>query len=67
MAFMNEVEAFKDTVEKFISEQEMTPTAFGKKFASDPRFVFQLREGREPRTSTRNKVLSLLPSPGERP
>lgn len=65
MAFMNEIEAFKHTVEKFIAEMDMTPTAFGKKFASDPRFVFQLREGREPRTATRNRVLRMLPSPGD--
>lgn len=57
---MSEIEAFKSTVEKFIADNAMTPTQFGKQFARDPRFVFQLREGREPRTATRRHVLDAL-------
>lgn len=60
---MSEIEAFKTQIEKFIADNAMTPTAFGKRFAGDPRFVFQLREGREPRMATRKKVLDLLPQP----
>lgn len=57
---MSELDEFKSTVEHFIEANSMTPTQFGKRFASDPLFVFQLRNGREPRASTRRKVLDAL-------
>jgi homoserine dehydrogenase len=58
---MTELERFRETVEKFISDTDgMTPTRFGKDFAGDPLFVFQLREGREPRTDTRQRILNAI-------
>lgn len=57
---MTEIETFIKAVEAYISQHETTPTAFGKRFAGDPLFVFQLREGREPRTATRQKVLDAM-------
>ncbi|MDX0541652.1 hypothetical protein GOC59_18890 [Sinorhizobium medicae] len=57
---MSEIEAFKATVETFIAERKMTPTHFGKQFAGDPLFVFQLREGREPRMQTRQRILEAM-------
>lgn len=57
---MAEIEAFKTQVEKFIAEREMTPTQFGKTFAGDPLFVFQLREGREPRSQTRQRIVTAM-------
>lgn len=51
------LDQFKAQVEDFLSERGMTPTAFGKQFAGDPLFVFQLRDGREPREATRAKVI----------
>jgi len=57
---MNEIEAFKADIEAHLSGHKMTPTDFGKMFAGDPRFVFQLREGREPRTATRQKVMDAM-------
>lgn len=57
---MTEIENFKSTVEAFIAQHELTATGFGKKFANDPLFVFQLRNGREPRTVTRRKVLEAI-------
>lgn len=59
---MSEIETFKTTVEAFIKQKAITPTSFGKKYAGDPLFVFQLREGREPRTKTRQKVLDAIQS-----
>jgi homoserine dehydrogenase len=47
-------------IETFIAEMNMTPTAFGMKAAGDPRFVFALRTGREPRRATRERVLKWL-------
>lgn len=57
---MTEIDAFKDKVERFITEMEMTPTQFGKQFTGDPSFVFQLRDGREPRTQTRRRILAAM-------
>jgi len=57
---MSEIDTFKETVEKFIADKEMTPTKFGIQFAKDPRFVFQMREGREPRSGTRRRILDAI-------
>lgn len=57
---MSDIERFRETVEKFIADNGLTPTKFGKDFAGDPLFVFQLRKGREPRTDTRQRVLDAI-------
>lgn len=57
---MAEIDVFKSKVEQFITDREMTPTQFGKLFAGDPLFVFQLRDGREPRSQTRQKILDAM-------
>lgn len=57
---MTEIDTFINTVESFIKERKITATFFGKKYANDPLFVFQLREGREPRSKTRQKVLEAI-------
>ena len=57
---MSEIEQFKTEIERFIQANGLTPTGFGKKFAGDPLFVFQLRDGREPRTETRSKILEAM-------
>lgn len=59
---MSDVATFKDSVERFISDHEMTPTFFGKTFAGDPLFVFQLRDGREPRSATRERIEAAMKS-----
>lgn len=61
---MTEIETFRAEVERFIKERQITPTTFGKEFAGDPLFVFQLREGREPRTDTRQRILSAMSGEG---
>lgn len=57
---MSDIEKFRDEVEQFIASTGMTPTRFGKEFAGDPLFVFQLRGGREPRTDTRQRILGAM-------
>lgn len=57
---MSEIEKFRNEIERYLSETGMTPTKFGKDFAGDPLFVFQLREGREPRTDTRQRILAAM-------
>ncbi|MBM7044071.1 hypothetical protein JTP94_02715, partial [Rhizobium lusitanum] len=54
------ISAFKAHIEQFITDREMTPTQFGKKFAGDPLFVFQLRDGREPRSQTRQRIIEAM-------
>ncbi|MCB9993699.1 MAG: homoserine dehydrogenase [Hyphomicrobiaceae bacterium] len=49
----------------------MSPTRFGREFVGDPQFVFDLRDGREPRRDTREKVLAamsaFIPAEASRP
>lgn len=37
------------TVERYLRVTAMTPSRFGREVAGDPRLVFDLRKGREPR------------------
>ncbi|MFC3163089.1 hypothetical protein [Ciceribacter thiooxidans] len=62
---MSDIETFRAKVEGYIARQEISPTQFGKRFAGDPLFVFQLRNGREPRFSTRQKILLAMEQQAE--
>lgn len=39
-------------IEKFIRDTGMAPTRFGREAVRDPRFVFDVRNGREPSART---------------
>ena len=39
-------------VEKFLRQSETPPARFGREVMGDPRFVFDLRNGRDPRPGT---------------
>jgi hypothetical protein len=43
-------------IEAFLRRTGMPPTEFGRRAARDPRFVFDLRCGREPRPSTERRM-----------
>ena len=43
-------------IEVFLRQTRMPPTKFGRLAARDPRFVFDLRNGRAPRPSTEQRV-----------
>ena len=47
-------------VEKFLRAREISAARFGREAMRDPRFVFDLRKGREPRLRTVTKVLAFL-------
>ena len=49
-----------DRVELHLKTSRMPPTRFGRESVGDPRFVFDLREGREPRRATVAKVVRYL-------
>jgi hypothetical protein len=45
-------------VERHLRAHALAPSRFGRLVAGDPRFVFDLRRGREPRAATRDRVLA---------
>ena len=47
-------------VEKFLNRSQTAPTRFGRDVVGDPRFVFDLRRGREPRPTTVERVRAFL-------
>jgi homoserine dehydrogenase len=57
---MSDIQSFRQSVETFIASRGWTPTRFGRAIAGDPLFVFDLREGREPRSDTRTRILKAM-------
>ena len=49
-------------VEKFLRRCDVPPTRFGREVLGDPRFVFDLRNGRDPRPQTIARVIEYLDS-----
>ena len=47
-------------VERFLRRGGVAPTRFGREVVGDPRFVFDLRNGRDPRPRTVEKVRAYL-------
>ncbi|MDQ3080469.1 MAG: hypothetical protein M3R03_10800 [Pseudomonadota bacterium] len=47
-------------VEKFLSASKISAARFGRDVMGDPRFVFDLRNGREPRVETVSRVRAYL-------
>src|SRR6478752_3651141 len=64
---MSDMQSFRDAIEAFITARGWTPTRFGRQMAGDPLFVFDLREGREPRSDTRTRILKAMQEQAEAP
>ena len=47
-------------VERFLRQNDTPPTRFGREAVGDPRFVFDLRNGRDPRPGTVERVRAYL-------
>lgn len=47
-------------IERHLDATGMPPTRFGRETVGDPRFVFDLRAGREPRDETTRRVSAWL-------
>jgi hypothetical protein len=47
-------------VEKFLRQSDVPATRFGRNVMGDPRFVFDLRNGRDPRPGTIARVRAYL-------
>lgn len=49
-------DALLSAIEEFLAKTGMKPTRFGIEAANDPRLVFGLRDGREPRRATADRI-----------
>ncbi len=47
-------------IERYLRETDTPATRFGREAVRDPRFVFDLRLGREPRIETERRVRAFL-------
>ena len=47
-------------VEQYLWRTKTAPTRFGREVLRDPRFVFDLRNGREPREETAARIRAWL-------
>lgn len=47
-------------VERHLRRSAIAPSRFGREVAGDPRFVFDLRRGREPRPATMARVADFI-------
>lgn len=47
-------------IEKYLRASNTPPTRFGRDAVRDPRFVLDLRNGREPRAGTVTRVLAYI-------
>lgn len=48
------------TIERHLRRRAVAPSRFGREATGDPRFVFDLRRGREPRPHMAAKVLGFI-------
>ncbi|PZN96114.1 MAG: hypothetical protein DCF31_04875 [Alphaproteobacteria bacterium] len=48
------------TVERHLRRRAIPPSRFGRDVVGDPRFVFDLRRGREPRPAMADRVLAFI-------
>lgn len=44
------------SIERFLKQNGMAPTAFGRQAVRDPRLVFDLRRGREPTERMKRRI-----------
>lgn len=49
-------------IESYLKANRVPPTRFGREAVGDPCFVFDLRDGREPRRATIARVTTYLAS-----
>ncbi len=47
-------------VERHLRSRALSPSRFGRQVSGDPRFLFDLRNGREPRSATTARVLAYI-------
>jgi 2,4-dienoyl-CoA reductase-like NADH-dependent reductase (Old Yellow Enzyme family) len=54
-----------ERIERHLAETGTKPSAFGRQVANDPHLVRDLKEGREPRRKTVERIMAALSEPAE--
>ena len=54
------------SIEAYLVRKNMTATRFGKESTGDPKLVFELRDGRELRHGTKERIKAFLKLPAKR-
>jgi len=54
-------------IERHLRTTAISPSRFGREAARDPRFVFDLRRGREPRDATTRRVIAFMSNRQQEP
>ncbi len=54
-------------IDRFLRHNDMPPTRFGREAVNDPRFVFDIRKGRECGGKTRSRVYAYIAKAKGRP
>lgn len=49
-----------DRIERHLKSRRVPPTRFGRDAVNDPNFIFDLRDGRDPRERTVRRVIAYL-------
>src|ERR1700709_1804807 len=62
---MSDLDSFRQSGETVIAHRGWPAPRFGRAIAGAPLFVFDLREGREPRSETRTRILKAMQDQGE--
>jgi homoserine dehydrogenase len=62
---MDPTQSLLEQIEAYIAARGMSATAFGRAAVNDPGFVFKIRDGRELRRATRERVQSFLSEQSE--
>jgi hypothetical protein len=57
---MSHLDPILSTIEAYLISAEMAPTAFGERAAGDRHLVRNLRDGRELRRATREKIQAFI-------
>ncbi len=54
-------------IERHLRSTAISPSRFGREAACDPRFVFDLRRGREPRDATARRIIAFMSNRQQEP
>lgn len=46
--------------EKFIQDNALPPTTFGRRVNKDPRLLLDMRNGRQPREATTKRIIAFI-------
>jgi hypothetical protein len=55
-----------DRIDRYLRASKTTPTRLGRDAVGDPNFVMNLRDGRQPRQATLDRVIAFIDRQEER-